>query len=450
MAEGNACRYGDVRQSARAPGPSWASTVLVAALAATVASIGVVGADLPWLVPLGAVVAAGHCPASIGAAAAPTTGWHDALAGAQLLVSAVYDQLGGRGLVGLQALAARGRIRRDRRRLQAAVDGRVGAPRQHRRAGRARVDGPRRASLAVQPRALPAARAARPGGRSHGRAAASGSPCRCSPSGGICTAWCSPGSRCSRLPPALAARREPRSSRAVLGASVLAVFAHARALADASLLPRRASTTSPPRAPSASGRRSRYGRSTCSTSPRPSRCFSCHAAGFDRGSGSPASDSRPRASARRASASSCSSSSPIRPPVACVNARRARAPDLDRRRSRRCGGGAAAALESDVRHRPRPPSRRHPRSGARGAAPGRVGRALRREGVGCEPDRRLPAGRPGVVPGLGRRRRDGARGGRPRTTRARRRHRARRAVSRPGILACGVCSRSTGPSSTRW
>lgn len=95
-----------MRQSSSSIAPSWAPTVFVAALAATLASIGVVGADLPWLVPLGAVVASGHVPGSVPAAAAPTAGWHDALAGAQLLLWAVYHQLGGRGLVGLQALAA--------------------------------------------------------------------------------------------------------------------------------------------------------------------------------------------------------------------------------------------------------------------------------------------------------------------------------------------------------
>jgi hypothetical protein len=71
-----------------------------------VASIGIVGGDLPWLVPLGAVVASGRIPGSVPAAAAPTAGWHDVLAGAQLVLWAAYHHLGGRGLVGLQALAA--------------------------------------------------------------------------------------------------------------------------------------------------------------------------------------------------------------------------------------------------------------------------------------------------------------------------------------------------------
>lgn len=86
--------------------PSWAPTAFVAALAAVVASVGVVGGDLPWLVPVGAVVASGHVPGSVPAAAAPTAGWHDALAGAQLVVWTVYHHLGGRGFVALQALAA--------------------------------------------------------------------------------------------------------------------------------------------------------------------------------------------------------------------------------------------------------------------------------------------------------------------------------------------------------
>jgi hypothetical protein len=95
-----------VRRSGSSFNPSWGPTAFVAALAATVASIGVIGGDLPWLVPLGAVVASGHVPDSVPAAAAPTAGWHDALAGAQLLLWTVYHHLGGRGLVGLQALAA--------------------------------------------------------------------------------------------------------------------------------------------------------------------------------------------------------------------------------------------------------------------------------------------------------------------------------------------------------
>ncbi len=78
-----------------------------AALAAAVAAAGVIGADLQWLVPLGARVASGHVPTSIPSAAAPTAGWHDTLAGAELAVWAAYHALGGdRGLMALQALAA--------------------------------------------------------------------------------------------------------------------------------------------------------------------------------------------------------------------------------------------------------------------------------------------------------------------------------------------------------
>lgn len=84
-----------------------AVVVAAAILAATVAALGVVGADIDWLVPLGAIVSSGHLPSSIPPASAPTSGWHDALAGAQLLVWWVYSHLGGeRGLVGLQMLAA--------------------------------------------------------------------------------------------------------------------------------------------------------------------------------------------------------------------------------------------------------------------------------------------------------------------------------------------------------
>jgi hypothetical protein len=95
-----------VEQTSSNFAPSWGPTAFVAGLAAVVASIGVIGGDLPWLVPLGAVVASGHVPNSVPAAAAPTAGWHDALAGAELLLWTVYHHLGGRGLVALQALAA--------------------------------------------------------------------------------------------------------------------------------------------------------------------------------------------------------------------------------------------------------------------------------------------------------------------------------------------------------
>jgi hypothetical protein len=83
----------------------WGSTALVATLAAALASVGVIGADLPWLVPVGAVVAAGRLPDSI-AAGASTMGWHDALAGGQIVVYGVYHSLGAWGLMLLQTLAA--------------------------------------------------------------------------------------------------------------------------------------------------------------------------------------------------------------------------------------------------------------------------------------------------------------------------------------------------------
>src|SRR5581483_3425671 len=90
--------------------PSVETVVVVvssAILAATVAAVGTVGADIDWLVPLGAIVSSGHLPSSIPSAAAPTSGWHDALAGAQLVVWWVYRHFGGeRGLVALQMLAA--------------------------------------------------------------------------------------------------------------------------------------------------------------------------------------------------------------------------------------------------------------------------------------------------------------------------------------------------------
>ena len=80
---------------------------VVGAIAAAMAALGVVGADFQWLVPLGARVAAGHVPSSIPSAVAPTTGWHDVIAGGQLVVWAAYRILGGdRGLMALQVLGA--------------------------------------------------------------------------------------------------------------------------------------------------------------------------------------------------------------------------------------------------------------------------------------------------------------------------------------------------------
>jgi hypothetical protein len=80
---------------------------LVAAVAALVASAGLVGADALWLVPLGREVAHGHVPGSIPFAVAPTHGWHDVAAAAQLLFWAVYSAFGEeRGLVLLQTIAA--------------------------------------------------------------------------------------------------------------------------------------------------------------------------------------------------------------------------------------------------------------------------------------------------------------------------------------------------------
>jgi hypothetical protein len=86
--------------------PVWAPVAFVASLAAVVASSGVIGGDLPWLVPLGAVVASGHIPDAVPTAAASTASWHDALAGGQLVIWFVDDHLGLRGLLLLQVIAA--------------------------------------------------------------------------------------------------------------------------------------------------------------------------------------------------------------------------------------------------------------------------------------------------------------------------------------------------------
>src|ERR1700692_86695 len=82
-------------------------TWAVAMFAAAVASLGLIGSDALWLVPLGHLVVHGHVPSSIPFATAPTHGWHDVPAGAELVFWTLYRALGGvRGLVVAQAAAA--------------------------------------------------------------------------------------------------------------------------------------------------------------------------------------------------------------------------------------------------------------------------------------------------------------------------------------------------------
>lgn len=79
----------------------------IAAVAALAGSLGVIGADALWLVSLGSQVAHGRLPDSIDFATAPTSGWHDVPAAAELLFWGAWHALGGgRGLVALQSLAA--------------------------------------------------------------------------------------------------------------------------------------------------------------------------------------------------------------------------------------------------------------------------------------------------------------------------------------------------------
>ena len=73
------------------PSSPWA----VAMLAAAVAALGLVGSDALWLVPLGRLVAHGHVPHSVTFARAPTSGWHDVPAGAQVVFWSLYRVLGG-------------------------------------------------------------------------------------------------------------------------------------------------------------------------------------------------------------------------------------------------------------------------------------------------------------------------------------------------------------------
>lgn len=93
------------------PAPARRTTFAVvwvtAAAAALVASIGVLGADVLWSVPLGRELVHGRLPGSIPFASAATSGWHDVPAGAEVVVWALYRALGGdRGLVVGQVAAA--------------------------------------------------------------------------------------------------------------------------------------------------------------------------------------------------------------------------------------------------------------------------------------------------------------------------------------------------------
>ena len=91
------------RGRASSSGAAW----LTAAFAAFVASLGIVGADALWAVPLGHEVAQGRLPGSIPFAAAVTAGWHDVPAGAELVLWSLYHALGGyRGLFVAQVAAA--------------------------------------------------------------------------------------------------------------------------------------------------------------------------------------------------------------------------------------------------------------------------------------------------------------------------------------------------------
>ena len=80
---------------------------VVAATAALAASLAIIGGDALWLVPLGHDVAHGHLPGSISFASAPTSGWHDVPALAELVFWALYRVLGGdRGLLVAQIVGA--------------------------------------------------------------------------------------------------------------------------------------------------------------------------------------------------------------------------------------------------------------------------------------------------------------------------------------------------------
>jgi hypothetical protein len=76
-------------------------------LAGFVGALALIGADAFWLVALGERIVHGHLPRSIPYATAPTSGWHDVPAGAEVVFWSLYHALGGaRGLAVAQAAAA--------------------------------------------------------------------------------------------------------------------------------------------------------------------------------------------------------------------------------------------------------------------------------------------------------------------------------------------------------
>jgi hypothetical protein len=82
--------------------------VAVPLLATLVAAASVIGADARWLAAVGALVARGTLPHSLPFATAPTSGWHDVPALAQLVFHWLEAAFGDRGLVLLQVVAIAG------------------------------------------------------------------------------------------------------------------------------------------------------------------------------------------------------------------------------------------------------------------------------------------------------------------------------------------------------
>jgi len=78
-----------------------------AAAAGFAATLGTIGSDVLWLVPLGDRVVHGSLPSSIPYATARSGGWHDVPAGGEVIAWALFHAAGGdRGLVLAQVLAA--------------------------------------------------------------------------------------------------------------------------------------------------------------------------------------------------------------------------------------------------------------------------------------------------------------------------------------------------------
>ena len=80
--------------------------LVVPLVAGALASFALIGADSLWLAAVGRYVARGTIPHALPFASAPTAGWHDVPALAELVFHGLEAAFGDRGLIGAQVVAA--------------------------------------------------------------------------------------------------------------------------------------------------------------------------------------------------------------------------------------------------------------------------------------------------------------------------------------------------------